>query len=307
MTNEDLVKLVQSGVDVKEKIGDLYEQNKNFIYMIAKPYMKYAETDDILQEAYMGFHDAIFTYSIGETKLITYAAWKIKLYCIRYIENSSNTIRIPVNTLELINKYKKFVGRYEKEYGCQPNDKIVMEELKLTEKKLNRIKKAMCEQECVSTSTVIKDSDDLTIEEMIEDDFDLEGEIEKKLFIEHERKVLDSVIEQLEEKRKQIIRKHYWEDVSLKDIAKSLGISYARICQLEKDALHQLSNKEELQELLNEVYGYDSHIAYHLSRKFCLDNRTSQTESLAINRIEQEKRTLEIQAEINNLFEELIS
>ena len=51
-TNEELVELVQKGIDVQENLKTLYEQNKKYIYKIANPFMKYAEADDLLQEAY---------------------------------------------------------------------------------------------------------------------------------------------------------------------------------------------------------------------------------------------------------------
>ena len=47
MTNEELVELIQNGVDVQRNLKALYEQNKKYIYKITIPFMKYAEADDI--------------------------------------------------------------------------------------------------------------------------------------------------------------------------------------------------------------------------------------------------------------------
>mgnify|MGYP007105717964 CR=1 FL=1 len=40
MTNEELVALIQAGVDVQENMGQLYQQNRNFIVKIVLPYSK---------------------------------------------------------------------------------------------------------------------------------------------------------------------------------------------------------------------------------------------------------------------------
>lgn len=51
MTNEELVALIQAGVDVQENMGQLYQQNRNFIVGIALPYSKSCDLDDLMQEA----------------------------------------------------------------------------------------------------------------------------------------------------------------------------------------------------------------------------------------------------------------
>ena len=59
MTNEELVALIQAGVDVQENMGQLYQQNRNFIVGIALPYSKSCELDDLMQEAYFGLENAV--------------------------------------------------------------------------------------------------------------------------------------------------------------------------------------------------------------------------------------------------------
>ena len=59
MTNEELVALIQAGVDVQENMGQLYQQNRNFIVGIALPYSKSCELDNLMQEAYFGLEKAV--------------------------------------------------------------------------------------------------------------------------------------------------------------------------------------------------------------------------------------------------------
>ena len=88
MTNEELVEQIQQGINVQKNLAILYEQNKGFIYKVVLPFMKYAEADDLLQEGYLGLHEAVYTYKPGDSKFITYLPYRIRKSCIRYLENS---------------------------------------------------------------------------------------------------------------------------------------------------------------------------------------------------------------------------
>lgn len=301
-TNEELVELIQNGVDVQRNLKALYEQNKKYIYKITIPFMKYAEADDLLQEAYIGFHESIFSYVPGDAKLTTYATWKIRQHCIRYIENFSNAKRIPSAMHTLIRKYKLFVRNYEKEHGTEPNDVMIMKELNLSQNKLKYIRKIIFEQYCVSIHSNVVDSDELTIEETIADEFDMESEVEEKLFREYERKVLDDAIHTLKPNEEKIICSRYWDEHSQKQIANNMGISSSRVGAIEKEALKKLRKNDRLQELINEKYGYDSRSVYHMSVQCCLNNHTSSTERTAINRITLNEKQLKIHSELDELF-----
>ena len=93
MTNEELVEQIQAGINVRSNLEILYEQNKPFIYSVIKPFMKYAEPDDLFQEAYLGLHDAVYAYEPGDSKFITYLPWKIRKHCIHFpIQSGFHTV-----------------------------------------------------------------------------------------------------------------------------------------------------------------------------------------------------------------------
>lgn len=302
MTNEELVELIQNGVDVQRNLETLYKQNKNFIYKIVNPFMKYAEADDLLQEAYIGFHESVFSYVPGDAKLTTYATWNIRKHCIRYIENFSSIKRIPSATHYLIRKYKLFIKNYQTEHGTEPNDATIIKELNLSQEKLKYIRKIIHEQYCISIFSDFADCDDLDVEDTIADDFDLEAEIEDKLFREHERKVLDDAIHTLKPNEEKVICSRYWDEHSQKQIAADMGISDSRVSTIEKEALKKLRKNDRLQELIEEKYGYDSQSVYHMSVMCCLNNRTSSTERTAINRIMLNEKQSRIKSELDELL-----
>lgn len=306
MTNEELVEQIQQGNNVQQNLSILYEQNKGFIYKVVSPFMKYAEADDLLQEGYLGLHEAVYAYKPGDSKFITYLPYRVRKSCIRHLENSFSTKRIPTHKLTEIRKYNNFCQDYVNENGCFPDDKTIIRKLELTEKQLNSIKKTIYEQNCISIYSVAPGTEDATLEDIIADPFNMEEDVEEKLFKEHKRKVLDEAISTLKEAEQIVIRSRYWEDGTQIQLAKEFKLSNSRIGQLESDALKKLKKIERLQELRDEVYGYDSKKAYMLSKRYCIDKRTSSTEMIAIKRIMLEEQQKSLTKNVDDIFAELL-
>lgn len=306
MTNEELVEQIQAGINVKDNLAILYEQNKPFIYSVIKPMMKYADPDDLFQEAYFGLHDAVYAYKPGEAKFLTYLPWKIRKYCIHFIESFSNTKRIPHSRQIEIRKYQKFCQEYTNAHGTDPDDKTIMKELELTAKKLENIRKTIYEQNCISIHKPVAGTEDAALEDILADDADIAAEVEDQVFQDEIKKVVNDAVDQLPQNQAFVIRARYLEDSTQTQIASDLNVSFQRISQIENKALDRLRNMQHLQELHDEIYGYDSHYAYGMSVKCAVDNHTSSTEKLALKRIECEEEHKENQVALDALFAELL-
>ena len=306
LTNEELVEQIQQGINVQENMTALYEQTKKFIYMITKPFMKYAEPDDLLQEGFLGLHEAAYSYRPGDAKFITYLPYLVRKYCIRYLGNNSNTKKIPAYRLNEIRLFKQFCQAYSNEHGCYPDDKIIMQKLELTEAKLKSIRKAIYEQNCISIHSTAPGTEDAALEDIIADPSNMEEDVEEKMFQEHERQVLDDAIKTLPEREAEIICERYFENMTLADIANERKLSRERVRQIENKALGRLRKLDELKTLHDEIYGYDSHLAYGISVKCCLDNHTSSTEMLVLKRLEYEEEQKAVAKNIDKLFAELL-
>lgn len=110
MTNEELVEQIQNGVNVKENMGLLYEQNIGFITKIVHPFSAYAEEEDLMQEAYIGLHKAVEGFDASKGVLfLTYAPHQIRQQCRIYLDNYARTKRIPVHMLGKMREYKNFL------------------------------------------------------------------------------------------------------------------------------------------------------------------------------------------------------
>lgn len=306
LTNEELVEQIQQGINVQENMTALYEQTKKFIYMIVKPFMNYGEIDDLLQEGFLGLHEAAYSYRAGQAKFITYLPYLVRKYCIKYLENNSNSKKIPGYRLNEIRIYKQFCQTYSNEHGHYPDDKTIMQELELTEAKLKNIKKIIYEQNCISIYSTAPGTEDAALEDIIADPSNMEEDVEEKVFQEQKKQVVEEAMKTIPEREAEIIHERYFENMTLAEIADERKLSKERVRQIEIKALGRLRKLDKLQELYDEIYGYKSSVAYKLSRKYCLDRRTSTTETLALKRIMLEEQQKSLAKNIDELFAELL-
>lgn len=277
MDNEELVDLIQLGIDVNKNLGILYKQNETLIRKIVLPLSKYDEIEDLMQEAFLGLTDAVNHFdSSKDAKFMTYAPYRIRLHCIRYVQNN-HTKRLPVHLLERIAKYRKLSETMD--------DESARIELKLNKKQFAFMKKVM-EEGCVSLDKEIRIGDDtMTLVDTIADDFDMEQTvIDDVLSCDLWKTVNDA----LDDKYKMIIVKKYKKGQSGQVIADDVGLTRQRINQLEKKALKQLQKLQNIQELA-ESYGYDSSLAYKSGLRSFLNGQGSNVEMIAIKRLEIEE------------------
>lgn len=72
-TNEELVKKIKAGEDVAGNMAKLWQQNKNFVYSIARKYGE-SEIDDLMQEGYLGMYRAVGNYDLSAGTSFAYSA-----------------------------------------------------------------------------------------------------------------------------------------------------------------------------------------------------------------------------------------
>lgn len=290
MSNEELVLLIQEGVNVQENMGILYKQNQGFIRNTCFPFSEKADLDDLMQEAYFGLTDAVrdFDSTLGFT-FLSYAKWKIRRCCLKYIKTYGNLKRIPEYMQNRISKYKKLI----QEQGCVPDKETTMKRLNLTEEQFEMMLITMCQKEVVCIDEPLS-SDGLSYADIVADGSDIEGDYIMKDTCDHLWKVLGSV---LDTRKNSILIKHYKDDRSMKDIAEEEGVSVQRIHRIEKIALAELKKIDEVIQLA-EQFGYDSEIAY--------SGKHSSTEFLAIKHIELEKKYQKLKKKFNLALSDLV-
>lgn len=122
---------------------------------------------DLIQEGNMGLLKAIENYNPNKgRKFSTYANDYIGQYIRRYLQNHSRFIRIPVHTLEDMNKYTKVKGELSILMNREPTQTELMDKLKFSKDKIKRL------EYCINLDTISLDAptvDGQTLADIVED------------------------------------------------------------------------------------------------------------------------------------------
>ncbi len=228
----------------------LIQANLRLVVSIAKKYTGQGILFmDLVQEGSLGLIKAAqrFDYTKG-FKFSTYATWWIKQTIIRAIANSSRSIRIPVHMSDKIRMLKKAIVKLSVDSGREPTDCELGDYLKMDEKKIKTIKKAMI-KEPVSLDTPV--AQDLCLEDYIADCESKMPEINtEKEFL---NKDIIGILDILNQKERFILINRFGlggrKTKTLEELGKILGFSKERIRQIECEALKKLRRSQEAKSL----------------------------------------------------------
>ena len=247
-----LGKVIKEGSRKEAQIAKkkLVQANLRLVVSIAKKYTGQGILFmDLVQEGSLGLIKAAqrFDYSKG-FKFSTYATWWIKQTIIRAIANSSRSIRIPVHMSDKIRTLKKAIVKLSVKKGSEPTDEELSDYLKIDEKKVKSIKRAMI-KEPVSLDTPV--AQDLCLEDYISDDEHKMPEIDtEKKFLNND---IINILDILNQKERFIILNRFGlggrKTKTLEELGKILGFSKERIRQIECEALKKLRRSQEAKSL----------------------------------------------------------
>lgn len=311
MTNEELVALIQEGVDVTENMGLLYQQNIPLIEQIISPLANLAngsaviDKSDLMQDAYIGLAEAAKRYDPSKgASFMTFAAFHIKTAARKDKENIQGAKRIPSYMLELIAKYHFFKNKSISECGVEPTQIEMMAALEVKKPKLDAIEKIIHELQSVSLDSFVPGSENATYAETISDEYNLEEAVSDEMTLEHYKKAVWDAVSELPDGEKDVIIKRFQEELSLQEIADEKQLSAEEISNLQNRGFRLLRRKKKIQEAALE-YGYSSYLAYHYGVQRCKDTRSSSTEYVALKHLEMESKIKTIEAKIDSLNEML--
>ena len=304
MENESLVVDIQNGVNVNENMLQLFNQNKRFMYQQIKRYLSFAESDDLEQESFLALYDAVGSFKQeSELSFLTYYGNSIRWRISRYVAQNQS-ISVPENLQNDVNRYKAFLATYRAEHGTTPEDLTVQAELNIDRAGLKRIKTALERISVVSLNSLISNEDDTELietiagpnnTELVEDVFDKD--------IRH--KIITEQIDQLEPLQRNVIYLSFYEGLNNSQISKEVDCPESKTRYVKAQAIHKLRkafwNINKKTKLFQEYerVGTGVYSNHGFTHTF-----TSSTEYVALRRLEIEQMIKEIEDEYRNSKEQ---
>lgn len=189
-------------------------------------YVKFGEVDDVVNEGVIALMEAIETYDPEKgAKFETYATLKIKGAIIDFIRRQD---WIPRSVRKFARDLDNANSSLYNQYNRMPTTEELSEYMDIPEDKLLKL---MSEASCTVT---------LSFEELLyEDNFEgpsSSDATDAGVLREECRRVIAEAIESLKEKERQVITLYYFKSMKYSDIAKVLGISESRVCQINTKA-----------------------------------------------------------------------
>ncbi len=191
-------------------------------------YVKFGEVDDVINEGVIALMEAIETYNPDRgAKFETYATLKIRGAIIDYVRSQD---WVPRSVRKFARDLDNANSVLYNQYNRMPTNAELSEYLEMTEEKML---KCMAE----ASTTVTLSFEELLYEDNFENHPMSAGEATDAGVLREEcRRVIAEAIDSLKEKEKQVITLYYYKNMKYSDIAKTLGISESRVCQINTKA-----------------------------------------------------------------------
>ncbi len=198
-------------------------------------YIKHGDTDDVVNEGVIALMDAIESFDPAKgAKFETYASLKIRGAIIDFLRRQD---WIPRNVRKFARTLDKANSMLYNLNGRVPTTAELAEHLGIDEDKLL---KQMAECSCTIT---------LSFEELLyEDNIDepaVDVPSDSGLLREEMSREIASAIDELKDKERQVVTLYYYKNMKYSDIAKALGVSESRVCQIHTKAILLLKAKLE--------------------------------------------------------------
>lgn len=200
------------------------------------------DPSDLVSYGMFGLIDAITKFDPERGfKFETYAISRIKgaiLDELRSIDWVPRSVRSKAKSVE------RAMARLESELHRAPTDEEIAEQLDITVIQLNGIYKQIGSLGVVALDEMLSynGSETLTLGDTLADRGDGPGKTYERV---ETRQLLADAINKMNEREKIVLTLYYYENLTLAEIGRVLGVTESRICQIHTKAVLQLRSKLE--------------------------------------------------------------
>ncbi len=238
MSREELYQSIDKAKNGnQEEMTNLIENNKGLIWNIVKRFIgRGVETEDIYQIGCMGFIKAIKRFDTSlEVQLSTYAVPYILGEIKKFIRDDG-AIKVSRSTKELASKIMQLQKEYLDKEGRELSVSEIAKMLKIAKEEISFALDAVKPVNSIYEERGNGSDDDRTIMDRLASKEDEATTITNKI-------VIKQLIENLNEREKQVILLRFYRDKTQAQVAKVLGITQVQVSRIERKILDNMKLK----------------------------------------------------------------
>lgn len=245
----ELAKKIENGD--KSAFDKMVNSNLRLVVMIAKRYVTPEwKLSDLIQEGNIGLLKSVEKYDFRKgVRFATYASWWIKQAISRSVSNKRRAIRLPHRKEEKLRKINDTIEMLTLELRRKPSLAEIAEILGFD--KLDILNLKNISEKIVSIDAEIDDG--FTILSILDDSINSPEILFEKNNLKNDTL---SVLDELKDKEREVLKSRFAIDMrskqTLKNIAKSLGLSTETVRQIEIKAIKKI--KENYSYLKDYLY-----------------------------------------------------
>jgi len=227
----------------REAIERLTRANLRFVVSVAKQYQNQGlSLPDLINEGNLGLIKAAEKFD--ETrgfKFISYAVWWIRQAIMQAINEQSRIVRLPLNQVSSLSKYKKAVSKFEQENERRPTPEELAEILELPKEKVVDTMRVSGRHTSIDAPFVA--GEESTLLDVLENNDSPNADF--KLLGESLSKEIDRAFATLTERERIILRLAFGiglPEMSLEEIGEQFELTRERVRQIKEKAIRRLRN-----------------------------------------------------------------
>lgn len=262
------VKLSAATLEEKLRQADLakhkiVKSNLRLVMIIAKNYLgRGVEFLDLIQEGNLILLRAVEKFDPAKGyRFSTYAVWWIRRAMLAVIAKQSRTIRLPTHIIQKINQYKKVKHELSQQLGRNPSLREIAARLDTTVEVLLNLLRSV--RQPISLNSCIGKKSNTELVATIGNSTRVESLSLETISKSEEVEQILSVLSELE---RCIVSLQFGltsrREASLREIARSLNITYTKTQRLAKKAMNKMRSKANLQKKI-EIEGVRASCRYY--------------------------------------------